>query len=108
VNLTTHSYYNLDGSDDVRDHRLLVSADVWTPVDDELIPTGAIAAVAGTRFDFREARPIRFESYNNYDNNFVLRRDTSEEGLAHCRDAVVRPERPRDGAVDERARAPGL
>jgi aldose 1-epimerase len=83
VNLTLHGYYNLDGSDDARDHRLLVSADFWTPVDEELIPTGAIAPVAGTRLDFREARPVRSDPYSDLDGNFVLRRNPPE-GLAHA------------------------
>lgn len=83
VNLTTHSYYNLDGSADVRDHRLQVSADFYTPVDGELIPTGEIASVAGTRFDFREARTLRTGAYQDYDANLVIRREP-DSGLAHA------------------------
>lgn len=83
VNLTTHSYYNLDGSPDVRDHRLQVSADFFTPVDPKLIPTGEIASVAGTRFDFREARKLRTEAgYQDYDTNLIIRREPGS-GLAH-------------------------
>lgn len=85
VNLTTHSYYNLDGSADIRSHRLTIAADHVTPTDRELIPTGAIAAVAETRFDFRNARPIRTrDAYEDYDTNFVLSRDRDcEPHLAH-------------------------
>lgn len=84
VNLTTHSYYNLDGSTDVRDHRLQVSADFFTPVDPELIPTGEIASVDGTRFDFRRARTLRMEAgYEDYDMNLVVRREPGS-GLVHA------------------------
>lgn len=84
VNLTTHSYYNLDGSPDVRDHKLQVSADFYTPVDAELVPTGEIASVAGTRFDFREARQLRTNgAYQDYDANLVIRREP-DSGLAHA------------------------
>ena len=84
VNLTTHSYYNLDGSTDVRDHRLQVSADFHTPVDAELIPTGEIASVVGTRFDFREARQLRTDAaYQDYDANLVIRREPGS-GLTHA------------------------
>lgn len=86
VNLTTHSYYNLDGSPDVREHRLLVAADHYTPTDAELIPTGEIAMVASTRYDFRTARPVRLPgvAYDDYDTNFVIRRDrTGDADLWH-------------------------
>ena len=87
VNLTTHSYYNLDGSADVRNHRLAILAEHVTPTDGELIPTGAVTPVDGTRFDFREPRPIRrAEPYETYDLNFVLRRDgdRAKRRLAHA------------------------
>ena len=76
VNLAQHSYFNLDGSASILDHDLQVAADFVTPVDGDLIPTGEIAAVAGTAFDFRVARPIRFPGKEGapflYDHNFCL------------------------------------
>lgn len=76
LSLAHHSYFNLDGSPNILDHELAVASDFYTPVDAELIPTGEILAVAGTPFDFRKPRPIRFDTgkgHANYDHNFVLR-----------------------------------
>lgn len=52
INLAQHNYYNLNGDGSVRDHISQYVASTHTVVDDELIPTGEIASVAGTRFDF--------------------------------------------------------
>lgn len=56
-NLAHHSYFNL-GGDTISDHLLQVEADHYLPVDEELIPTGEIATVAGTRFDFRHPTSV--------------------------------------------------
>lgn len=69
VNFTQHSYFDLTAGGNVLAQRLAINAESYTPVDEELIPTGAIAPVAGTRFDFRAARPI---GTRDYDVNFVL------------------------------------
>jgi aldose 1-epimerase len=82
VNLTQHAYFNLDGSSDVRDHELTLLCDFYTPSDAELIPTGEIRSVAGTPFDFRQARPIRNAAGQSYDTNFVASRTPDEAGLA--------------------------
>ena len=69
VNLTQHSYFNLGGAGDVLGHLLQINAEAMTPVGSDRIPTGAIGPVAGTRFDFRRAKPIQSA---DYDCNFVL------------------------------------
>ena len=67
--LSHHGFFNLDGGGDIRQHRLEIAADHYLPVDAELIPTGQIAPVTGTGFDFRRARPI---DPGGYDHNFCL------------------------------------
>lgn len=64
-----HGYFDLDGRGDVRNHSLMIAAAHYLPTDDELIPTGQIAPVAGTPFDFRAAREI---GGAGYDHNFCL------------------------------------
>ena len=76
-NLAQHSYFNLDdgGTSEVLDHRLRIAADAYLPVDAGLIPTGEIASVEGTPFDFRANRPIRHNGADGqlrYDHNFCL------------------------------------
>jgi aldose 1-epimerase len=69
VNLTNHSYFNLAGRGDILSHQLTLHAHGFTPVSDDLIPTGEIKAVENTPMDFRESRPIE---HGGYDHNFVL------------------------------------
>lgn len=77
-NLAHHSYFNLDdgGSGSALDHRLMLDADAYLPVDAEAIPTGTVEPVAGTAFDFRTPRPIRMEAPGGepvpYDQNFCV------------------------------------
>ncbi len=75
INLASHAYWNLSGHDSgsILDHELMIAGDKYTAVDDELIPTGEIANVAGTKFDFRSQRPIGLKMpKSGYDLNYVL------------------------------------
>ena len=85
-NLAHHSYFNLDGGPTILDHNLMIAADACLPTRPDQIPTGEIAPVAGTAYDFGELRPIRREEDGRqvlYDHNFCLsRRRTGKRSVA--------------------------
>ena len=86
LNLAHHSYFNLDGSPDILRHSLQIPADLYLPVDDTLIPTGEIASVAGTPFDFRLGRRVREPNVEPtlYDHNYCLAREPFAEPSFHA------------------------
>ena len=105
VNFTNHAYFNLGGAAcaDILGHEMTISAEQFTPVDAELIPTGELRDVAGTPFDFREPHPIgarigerdeQLVTALGYDHNFVL--GTSTGGAPQL---AARARDPRSGRV---------
>ena len=90
MNISHHSFFNLkgEGNGTINDHVLCINASYTTPVDEVLIPTGEIADVTGTPFDFRVAKPIgqdvnveneQLKNGSGYDHNWVLDRKTADE-----------------------------
>ncbi|KQX79165.1 aldose epimerase family protein [Streptomyces clavifer] len=85
LNLTNHTYWNLAGADSgsALGHELRLAGSRITPADAESIPTGEFAPVDGTRFDFREPKPVG----PGYDTNYVLD-ETGDAPAAELYDAA--------------------
>ncbi|MBL4601655.1 MAG: galactose mutarotase, partial [Emcibacteraceae bacterium] len=90
VNLSQHSYFNLNGhsSGSITDHEVTLYASHYTPVDETLIPVGGIVSADGTPMDFRNAKAIERDINidheqlvfgGGYDHNWVLDRESENE-----------------------------
>lgn len=96
VNLTNHSYFNLNGHDsgDILNHKLYLNSNRFVRVDEECIPTGELPFVENTPFDFTRKEHMHtigeriweensdLACGNGYDHSFVLKRE--EKALCHC------------------------
>ncbi len=86
VNLTNHSYFNLTGcNENILDHYYRIAADSITSVDSMGIPTGELAAVAGTDYDFRTLQSVRQrigKLGRGYDTNYKLNKQPGALTLA--------------------------
>ncbi len=107
LNLTNHSYFNLEGpgSPTALNHKLTLMANEFTPINANLIPTGAIVTVVGTPFDFLRSTAIgarineknqQLEYGKGYDHNFVINRN-GNNGLV----LAAKVEEPKTGRVME-------
>ena len=90
VNISHHSFFNLkgEGNGTINDHILYINASNTTPVNAVLIPSGEIADVTGTPFDFRQAKAIgqdleveneQLANGGGYDHNWILDRQTPDQ-----------------------------
>jgi aldose 1-epimerase len=97
INLTNHTYFNLAGKGDILGHQLMINADYFTPVNENLIPTGELRAVAGTPHDFSQLTAIgnrinqadeQLQRAGGYDHSYVL---NARGNLAVLSARVVEP-----------------
>ncbi|MEO5905932.1 MAG: aldose epimerase family protein [Saprospiraceae bacterium] len=92
LNLSQHSYFNLNThGGDILEHQLMLKADQYLPVNDQMIPTGELKDVIGSPFDFRQMKPVgkdmspkdkQIKIANGYDHNWVLDKKQNELSVA--------------------------
>lgn len=70
LNIASHPYWNLDGRPDVSDHSLHIAAEHYLPTDAHNLPSGDLAPVEGSKFDFRTLAPVPLDPA--LDLNFCL------------------------------------
>lgn len=80
INMTNHSYFNLagEGSPDLGGQTLALNAGAYLPITDETVPTGEVAPVEGTPFDFRSPKPLSEGLSSNH------RQIALAHGYDHC------------------------
>lgn len=90
LNLTQHAYFNLSGdftTSCIYNHKLQLNADFYTPINEELIPTGELKSVSDSPFDFRKPKKIcerleeidqQLEYANGFDHNFVINKSKDD------------------------------
>lgn len=93
LNLTNHTYFNLNGQGDILGHKLRLDADAYTEINQQTIPTGRICPVEGTPMDFRGGRLIgdgirsdfaQIQMCRGYDHNYVLHNNQGQSRQQHA------------------------
>lgn len=88
VNLTNHSYFNLNGKGSVLDHRMMVVSEKYLEVDTQLIPTGRVLNSEHTRFDFRATSQIGRSDFEGLDDTFVLNNSHLKASLSSVKTGI--------------------
>ncbi len=109
ISMTNHSYFNLNGSGTVLDHRLTVAADSYTETDEHLIPSGRATPLDGTALDLRGGKKLgecvgsderSVANAKGLDHNFVLvEAGDGRDGFVGAQRHVARLEADRTGIV---------
>lgn len=98
LNLTNHSYFNLNGRGTVQEQFLMIRAETYLQNDDGCLPTGEIASVAGTAMDFRAFKPMGRDADNDepcvrscrgYDANFILDSGCAPSAIAKSSESGI-------------------
>ena len=98
VNITNHSYFDLSAGQAPMDQLLRIDADFYTESNADTLPTGVIAPVEGTPFDFRREKPIgrdieldhiQLKNCGGFDHNFVLNTDGQLRPVATLRSPIT-------------------
>ncbi len=88
LNLATHSYFNLDGSPTIDNHRLAINAASYTPVDADHVATGEIRSIDGTPCDFRHPRVV---GTGAFDISYVLEPQTRDRASPAHAASLISP-----------------